>query len=132
MFKNVMNFINEFGNLTKTKFERFQNSILSIYSNQINSKEQMINNITHIENVIYYFTKVYPDIILSGKTHTYIPEHWGLSDIHENDLKRSIEQQWIGISQFHGDKTLTNTLIAIIEERTNDLHTFMTAIPKRY
>ena len=129
MFKSVMNFIKEFGNLTKTKFERFQNSILSIYSNQINSNEQMINNITHIENVIYYFTKVYPDIILSGKTHTHIPEHWDLSIIHENDVKISIEQQWNGISQFHGDKTLTNTLIAIIEN-TSDLHTFMTSMPK--
>jgi len=129
MFKNIMNFVKEFGNLTKVKFERFQESILGIYSNQNTSKEQMINNITHIENIIYYFTKVYPDIILSGKTHTYIPKHWGLSAIHENDLVKILDNQWNGIMQFHGDKTLTNTLRTIIE-RTNDLHKFMVSMPK--
>lgn len=129
MFKSVMNFIKEFGNLTNIKFERFQNSILDIYSNQISSKEQMINNITHIENIIYYFTKVYPEVILSGKTHTYIPPHWGLSKIHQNDLDKSINNHWNGIMQFHGDITLTNTLRTIIEN-TNDLHKMMTSMPK--
>ena len=129
MFKSVMNFIKEFGNLTKIKFERFQESILGIYSNQNTSKEQMINNITHIENIIYYFTKVYPEIILSGKNHTHIPKHWNLSETHVNDLHKSVNNHWNIIMRFHGDTTLTNTLRSIIEN-TNDLHKMMTSIPK--
>ena len=129
MFKSVMYFIKEFGNLTKIKFERLQKSILSIYSNQNTSNKDMINNITHIENIVYYFTKVYPEIILSGKTHTYIPSHWGLSKVHQNDLEKLLNKQWNGITQFHGDTTLTNTLRSTIEN-TSDLHKMITSMPK--
>ena len=129
MFKNVINFFKEYGNLTVNNFNHLQDFILGIYSNQFTTKENMFNNITYIENIIYYLTKVFPEIILSGKNHEYIPKHWNLSDIHINDIKVYVNEQWNNIIRFHGDKTLTKTLKYIIEN-TTDLHKVMVSMPK--
>ena len=129
MFREITTFIKEYGNLNKSKFNKLQDSLLSIYSSDNKSSNDIINNISGIENAIYYFTKVYPEIILSGKTYNKIAKHWNLSGIHIRDLSKVIEKQWHGILEFHGDKTLVKTL-RNITENTSDIYKVLSFMPK--
>ena len=104
MFKEITTFIKEYGNLNKSKFNKLQDTLLSIYSSDNKASNDILNNISGIENAIYYFTKVYPEIILSGKTYNKIAKHWNISSVHDRDLSNVIEKHWNGILQFHGDK----------------------------
>jgi len=129
MFKEITTFIKEYGNLNKSKFDKIQDSLLSIYSSDNKSSNDILNNISGIENSIYYFTKVYPEIILSGKTYNKIAKHWNLSGVHIRDLSKVIENHWNGILQFHGDKTLVNTL-QNITYNTGDIYKVLSFMPK--
>jgi hypothetical protein len=129
MFKEITTFIKEYGNLNKSKFDKIQDSLLSIYSSDNKSSNDILNNISGIENSIYYFTKVYPEIILSGKTYNKIAKHWNLSGVHIRDLSKVIENHWNGILQFHGDKTLVNTL-RNITDNTGDIYKVLSFMPK--
>lgn len=129
MFREITTFIKEYGNLNKSKFNKLQDTLLSIYSSDNKSSNDILNNISGIENSIYYFTKVYPEIILTGRTYNKIAEHWDLSKIHIRDLRKVIENHWNGILQFHGDKTLVNTLHNITEH-TGDIYKVLSFMPK--
>ena len=129
MFREITTFIKEYGNLNKSKFNKLQDTLLSIYSSDNKSSNDILNNISGIENAIYYFTKVYPEIILSGKTYNKIAKHWNLSGVHIRDLSNVIEKHWNGILQFHGDKTLVNTL-RNITEHTSDIYKVLSFMPK--
>jgi hypothetical protein len=106
-----------------------QDTLLSIYSSDNKSEDDILNNISGIENAIYYFTKVYPEIILTGKTYNKIAKHWNLSSIHIRDLGNVIENHWKGILQFHGDATLVNTLHNVIDY-TSDIYKVLSFMPK--
>ena len=129
MFKEITTFIKEYGNLNKSKFNKLQDALLSIYSSDNKSSNDIINNISGIENAIYYFTKVYPEIILSGKTFNKIAKHWNLSGIHIRDLSTVIEKQWNRILELHGDKTLVKTL-RNITDNTSDVYKVLSFMPK--
>ena len=129
MFKEITTFIKEYGNLNKSKFNKLQDTLLSIYSSDNKASNDILNNISGIENAIYYFTKVYPEIILSGKTYNKIAKHWNISSVHDRDLSNVIEKHWNGILQFHGDKTLINTL-RNITEHTSDIYKVLAFMPK--
>jgi len=129
MFREISIFIKEYGNLNNTNFNKLQDTLLSIYSSDNKSPNDILNNISGIEAAIYYFTKVYPEIILSGKTYNKIPKHWNLSGVHTRDLFNVIEKHWNGILQFHGDKTLVNSLHSITEH-TSDIYKVLSFMPK--
>jgi len=129
MFKEISTFIKEYGNLNKSNFNKLQDTLLSIYSSDNKSSNDILNNISGIENAIYYFTKVYPEIILSGKTFNNVAKHWDLSKVHTRDLFNIMEKHWNGILQFHGDQTLVNTL-RNITEHTSDIYKVLSFMPK--
>ena len=129
MFNEIITFIKEYGNVTQSKFSTIQDIILSVYSSENNTNDDILNNISNVENAIYYLTKVYPEIILSGKTYNKICSHWNLSKIHKRDLDKVIEQHWNGILQFHGDKTLIKTM-RNIGDNTCDIFKVLTHMPK--
>jgi len=129
MFNEIITFIKEYGNVTQSKFSTIQDIILSVYSSENNTNDDILNNISNVENAIYYLTKVYPEIILSGKTYNKICSHWNLSKIHKRDLDKVIEQHWNGLLQFHGDKTLIKTM-RNIGDNTCDIFKVLTHMPK--
>ena len=129
MFKEIVIFIKEYGNLNKSKFNKLQDTLLSVYSSDNTSSNDVLNNISGIENSIYYFTKVYPEIILTGKTYNKIAKHWGLSDIHNRDLSKIVQNHWSAILQLHGDKTLVKTL-RNISENTSDIYSVLSFMPR--
>jgi len=127
MFNEIVLFLNEYGNLTTSKFNTTQDMLLNIYDADKNNNN-INNNTTHITNMIQLFTRTFPEMILNGKLYDVIHKHWLLSQIHVKDLSKTIEKHWKNIQQFHGDKTLTG-LLKHINSNTRDLYLLLNVIP---
>lgn len=131
MFKTIISFIDKFGNLKDSEFDRVQQFILNI--DKWNSQDNELHIITQfIKNSIYEMTRLYPTCIINNKgTYNDVPKHWNLSEQHMNDLQLIINNYWEKFHKFTThDKSLSLSRVALeIQNKLKDVYLLICNIP---
>lgn len=106
ILKNITNFLNE---LTLWKFdEKNRNEDIKI------SDDGLYNYINFFKNFISLFSIVLPSMIINQKLQSIEPpKYWGLSKIHENEIKEMVTNFYNPIEKFYGNNTINNLLIEL-------------------
>jgi hypothetical protein len=87
------------------------------------SDDATYNSIEFIKNYIHKFLNVFPDIIknkVDYQNSIQIPNYWGLSQKHANDVRSIINEYYKGLRPFYGDKVVSN-ILATIPKTTKNL-----------
>jgi hypothetical protein len=146
---NLLLFLNEEITLQSNKINKFLKKNLNKHYNRISkflqtftkydlkgnenymSKEDETSFFTgsQINKMIIDSCLLYPNIILEKVSFDmYIPEHWNLSQIHENDIKKIINNEHILLNEFYNNKSLIKLLL-LVKEKTVDLIEIVKNIP---
>ena len=106
ILKNITNFLNE---LTIWKFdENKRNEEIKI------SDDGLYNYVNFFKNFISLFSIVLPSMIINQKLQSIEPpKYWGLSKIHENEIKEMVTNFYKPIEVFYGNNTINNVLYEI-------------------
>jgi hypothetical protein len=126
MYLEIVDFIDDYGNLDDNEFDKFQEYLLNL---AVDNNISLINIIKFIENSIYLNTKNIPSILLnSNNIYKQLPEHWDFSDFHNSNLKQNMENYWVYIQQFKDNKILMKVLQDVMSN-LNQLVMFTKNIP---
>ena len=106
VLNNIKNFLNE---LTIWKFdENKRNEEIKI------SDDGLYNYVNFLKNFISLFSIVLPTMIINQKLQTIEPpKYWGLSKIHEVEIKEMVTNFYNPIENFYGNNTINNVLYEI-------------------
>jgi len=116
MKKNVAEFISQNGNISKRDVKNIEtviNSLLSWKSVAYGiSDDVMYNSIQFVKTYIDNLLLVFPHIILNKVDYkaVQIPQHWGLSDRHEGNVKNIISGYYNKLRAFYDDEQLVPLL----------------------
>jgi len=91
--------------------------------------ERAFKMIEYMKNCIDMITTILPNIIINGVNYKNVslPTHWNLSEIHYNDIRKSIDDYYKELKMFYGDRDIniilqnvmtTSRLIKRIAEST--------------
>ena len=123
LYNNIVDFMDKYGNMNDNSFDKFQDYLLGLFSGELHSK------FNFVKNSIYNMTKLYPNMIVNNNEYySNIPKHWDLSNLHEMDLNKFINNYWkpkksLVISD------IMNLLIKDVQLKLNDLFLFMDHLP---
>lgn len=128
MFYDIVKFFDQYGNQSDKDFEKFQDLLLGITTTNLSDNDALFSVTNFVRNSIYSMTRVFPEMILNGSVFENLPAHWKLSTIHYGDLKRKVDDFWIGLKEFHGDSVIS-LLLHEIQEHTTDLFLLIRELP---
>lgn len=120
MFYEIVKFFDQYGNLSNREYKKLQEFLMHFVSHETTE--------TCVQNSIYSMIKVFPEMVLNGRTFERIPEHWNLSEKHVSDLQRRITGFWNGMREFHGDNIIASVLRRIQTDAV-DIYTLMHHLP---
>jgi len=104
--KNITNFLNE---LTIWKFDENKRN-----ENTKISDDSLYNYVNFFKNFISLFSIVLPSMIINQKFQSIEPpKYWGLSKIHENEIKDMVTSFYNPIEKFYGNHSINNVLYEI-------------------
>ncbi len=130
----IMDFLNKYGDLNDNLYEKYKNHLFNIIYWNIDTNNDsyfdngLFNIILFIQNIIYNYTKIYPNIILNGKINNTVPKHWNLSDKHNNDILKIIDEHYKHFSSFVNDESLYK-ILSMVSIHLTDLNTLINIIP---
>lgn len=90
--------------------------------NYINADDEtLFNTINFIKNSIFNLINIFPSIIVDKVDYddVKIHKHWGLSELHKNDVKTFIKDYYQPLKQFYGKKDLY-PFISSIQNKMRD------------
>ena len=128
MFYNIVGFLDKYGKLSDSRYEKMQDFLLEITDTNLSSRDAMYTMTTFVRNSIYSMSKVFPQMILTGTMFEIIPQHWQLSGSHIINLKKVVSEYWTKIKEFHGD-TVLSLLLNEVQTRLNDLFLLIEEFP---
>jgi hypothetical protein len=130
----ILDFLYQFGSLTQSKYDHVKQALFDITHWNIDTNNDSyydngINNIlTFVKNTIYDYSKFYPNIILNGKINNTVHKHWGLSDNHNANILKIIDDYYKNITTFIKDDSLHN-IISMATSNLVDIQNFINLIP---
>jgi len=84
------------------------------------------------KNCMHSLADVFPGMICNqvqrDARSIKVPAHWGLSDVHRDDVRGIIARTYAGLNKFYGDRQLA-PLLSEMQRRVRDLMRFMNVIP---
>ena len=84
------------------------------------------------KNCMHSLADVFPGMICNqvqrNARSIKVPAHWGLSDVHRDDVRGIIARTYAGLNKFYGDRQLV-PLLSEMQHRVRDLMRFMNVIP---
>jgi hypothetical protein len=112
---NVINdFISRFANIKTSEINKIKECIKTISDFQKIGNENFIEKddetiyrmVNFIKNSIVFITREMPNIIINNVdySHVKIPLHWKLSDLHNNDLIKSIKKHYLPLYSYYNDE----------------------------
>jgi len=124
LHKNVMAYIDKYGNLEKTEYTNIENFMLGLCQWKMDqdikktgtSHDDGLYRVTQfVENAIYYMTRSIPSIIIHDRNipKTKIPEHWKFSKIHEQDIRNIVNSTFEELRHLQGDDVIKQFLMNI-------------------
>jgi hypothetical protein len=128
MYKEIMSFVDRYGNVSASNFARLSEFLLQIQQ-WTTAASADYETTQRIENSIYSLCKVYPSILRHSEGfYKNVPSHWGLSSNHETDVCKIIAKYYEALEKYKDDPVLVK-LLAEIETRLVDIHMFVQTIP---
>jgi len=150
MYKEIIQFINEYGNLRKKDFERIseflkssgldcsdENRVFNLQSWNIDCHLEktgayydngLYSVFNFIKHSIYDMTHVLPQIILNNMEYTKVPEHWGLGDKDKDFIREKIENYANVFNKYKNDSMIIR-LLQEIKLIHVDLYLFISNLP---
>jgi hypothetical protein len=133
MHEKIMEYINNYGNLSNLQFNKVQDHILNLFTWNIddNTANSLFQMTGFIKNSIYNMTKLYPEMLVSNRTHVFLSEYWGFSGNHMDDLKNEIQKYNTDVQKHRGNKILTDFMLNTKNVKTwaNEIYMFANLIP---
>ena len=84
------------------------------------------------KNCMHSISDVFPGMISNqvqrNATSIKVPVHWGLSNVHREDVRNIISRTYAGLNKFYGDRHLA-PLLNEMKARVQDLLRFMNITP---
>jgi len=118
--ESIISFIRQFGKLGKRKFDKIVSFLTNIVNFQNNDRERneedddeiFFKEVNYLYNCILYIVNVFPSVIINKANFDNIklPNYWGLSDRHKNDIKEVIQDNYVVFKNFYNDDSLSNLL----------------------
>ena len=135
MHKQIMEFIDAFGNIDKNQFDELQNYMIGLTKWSIdnitknNYYDEALFTITQfIKNNIFYLTRVVPGIIINNVENIRIHSHWGFAESHIVELEKSLKSQSIKLEKFKSISVVKELLLKV-NEWSSDINLFIHNIP---
>jgi hypothetical protein len=139
MNTRMMDFLDGYGNLTTSEFNKLQEHILSItkwendtsmLASGLYYEQSLYSIIEFIQNSIYNIAYVFPNSILNSASigDKKAPKHWGFSDKHNYDIEKSIHEYYEELKKYQSNRVL-NRLLQNIETKLVDVLLFLKNIP---
>ena len=125
MYHSIMIFIQSFGNMNSTQFDKFQHKILNKF---VITNGNPRGHIQLIKNNVFFMGSVLPSVIKNSQIWENVPEHWKLFKEHETKINLIISNYWLNVQQFFGE-TILETFFIEITKRLDDLLTFVNELP---
>lgn len=140
----ILQFIDNHGNLNNSKYNLIQEFILSISTWNIDSTEEKsqlsedtIFTITNfIKNSVFNLSKIYPNIIINNASFNTIPPHLTeiISDNHKNHLNTILNKYSDDLSLYkekivNGNTPVLKQLLKNHQSNINDLLLFIENLP---
>ena len=128
MYYDIVQFFDQYGNLSDTDYNRLQNFLLSFTTTNLKDADALHTVTTFVKNSVYMMSNVFPEIILNGNIFDSIPTHWDLSPNHISNLSKKIDSYWSSIQEFHGD-TVISKILQNIQINASDIFILLREIP---
>ena len=84
------------------------------------------------KNCMHSLTDVFPGMICNevtrDATSVKVPAHWGLSNVHREDVRNIIGRTYAGLNKFYGDRQLA-PLLKAMQSKVRDLMRLMSITP---
>lgn len=150
MYKEIMNYINEYGNLKKKDYERIrdflssqkldcddENRVFNLQSWNMDCTMEKTGSyydnglytvFNFIKHSIYDITQVFPQIIINNIDYKNVPEHWGLGDIDEHFIREKIGNYSECLNKYKNDSVLFRFLQEVKLKHV-DLYLFISNLP---
>lgn len=128
MYYEIINFLDKNGNLNNSEYNKIQDFFMNIAKTELDNKDNLYRTTNFIRNSIYFMSKVFPTMILNGTTFEKLPKHWNFSDIHYNDLQKSVLEFWKKIKSFHNN-TILSQLLLDLQYRLTDIFLLIRELP---
>ena len=126
MVNNLISFIKQHSKLGKKGLSVLKEKIDNVFDFESVGDEIMYQKDTEttfrganfIRNAIEYITQVFPNIIKNKVDfkNVSLPQHWKLSQIHNNDIIMKIKEYYAPLSKFYNDAQMTALCVNIQEK----------------
>lgn len=156
-YHKIMDFLQKYGNLKPVEYEKWSAFLFNIHKWQSELDQASLDkhlsgpldNLTgglsnkhydeslfkitqFIQNAVQSMSKVYPSILLSESVfYKNVPQHWGISYEHENDVRKFIQHYYAEIESFKSDKSTIQHVLQEVSKRLVNLNMFTQHIPVR-
>lgn len=129
---NVPNFSKQRTKL-KTAFGTLMDFAPQKASGVLESEDATLHRaIQFTQNCMHSLADVFPGMICNqvqrDATSVKVPAHWGLSNVHRDDVRNIIARTYAGLNKFYGDRQLA-PLLNEMQRRVRNLMRFMNVIP---
>lgn len=130
MHEKIMEYMDSYGNLSNMQYNKLQDHILNLFTWNIddNTSNSLFQITGFVKNSIYNMTKLYPEMLVSNKTHTFLSKYWGFSSLHNDDIRNEIDKYNAEIHKHRRNEMLTKFMVNV-KSWTNDLDMFAKLIP---
>jgi hypothetical protein len=131
MLSKIVEFMEEFGKQSSNELDQFHTHLEKIMEWKLKSGEDHDDALnqatTYIKNAVYNMIKGWPSILLNNVDFKRVPNHWGFSNLHRQDIKHCLGNYYDPLKPFRMDKTISLLLKEI--QRKTDLYTLLETIP---
>ena len=129
---NVPNFTRQ-RNKLKTAFGTLMDFAPQKRGGVIESEDATLSRaIQFTKNCMHSLADVFPGMICNkvqrDANSIKVPAHWGLSNVHRDDVRNIISRTYAGLNKFYGDRQLT-PLLNEMKSRVRDLIRLMNITP---
>jgi hypothetical protein len=150
MYSEIMNFINEYGNLSRLKLEKINdflstnmlkckeiNRKYSIHSWELDCEMEktgayydngLYTVYNFIKHAVYDMTHVFPEIILKDVNYSNIPNHWNLGKNDNSFIFNSVKNYMSSLNAFKQDNVIS-LLLEEVKLKNVDLFLFISNLP---
>jgi len=139
MRKEILDFIrlkSKISGIELTRVTRFLNNLMvwkydeSIRNSDIKiSDDNLYNTINFVKNFISLFSVVFPTMIYNKKVQSIYPhKYWGLSRVHDNDIKEMVNSFYKPLDKFYGNIAINNVLLEI-QNKTRGIYLLSNLTP---
>jgi hypothetical protein len=133
MLKEIMDFIQSYGNADLREINKIQTFLANIHvwsiDKDIGTEQNAMYVICNfVKNSVEAMTKTYPSIILNNPEYNKTHTNWDLSQFHQSDINNIIHKYLESLNKYKQDTSLSR-LLSEIKRNSVDIVMFLNSIP---